>query len=264
MDNHALKNDVGIENRKIREAGLAAAREFDRVVNLFHRVMVIKEEMRKSLEKEYANLGKGAKKNLESLQILARNLDIYDQNNEKIILNLENLDAEEGIAKKTYESLLHGSHNNGLASNSMSDEKLFEEDESRKNLIQRRKEYLEELDKSFLKLDEELFSIEGLRSKFHQAENEISQKKQDAIRKKSELEENGKRILDEVRRIETQLENSNREEQLLIDEFSNLVLNVENSVDIDEAIDQILFSYLDEGKAKSGFPSGQQSIMEEG
>ncbi|MBC8285392.1 MAG: hypothetical protein H8E32_16370 [Nitrospinae bacterium] len=178
-----------------------------------------------------------------------RNIDIYDQNIDKISSHLGNLYKEENSIKAKYEELLNGS---SMETVDPSSEKSSEELEgSRELLIQRRRNYIENLDKSFKRLDNELFSIEKLRSELTHARGEILVKKDEAQKKIRMLEDAGKRLLDEVTRIEAELESSVKEEGLLIKEFKVLVGKVESSLEISDEIDHILFTYLTAAESRN-------------
>ena len=122
---------------------------------------------------------------------------------------------------------------------------------SRELLIQRRRSYLDNLDKSFKRLDSELFSIEKLRAELTNARGEILVKKDGAQKKIRVLEEAGKKLLDEVKRIEAELESSIKEEGLLIKEFKVLVGKVESSLEISDEMDHILFAHLTAAESRS-------------
>ena len=126
--------------------------------------------------------------------------------------------------------------------------------DSREYLIQRRRSYLENLDQSFKHLDGELFSIEKLHSELTRARSEILIKKDDAEKQMRTLEENGGRHLEDVRRIEKELESSIDEERLLVNEFKRLVNGSEKTLEINDEVDHILFTYLTADESKDIMP----------
>ena len=65
------------------------------------------------------------------------------------------------------------------------------------------------------------------------------------------MEEAGKKLLDEVKRIEAELESSIKEEGLLIKEFKVLVGKVESSLEISDEMDHILFAHLTAAESRS-------------
>ena len=234
-------SEITQENLTIRERGNLSAQEYSRVVETFKKVLEYKEKFRNSLEAKLSAISKEVNDNVENLETLMRNIDIYDQNIDKISSNVGNLYSEESSIKAQYEELLNGSAMEGTEPA----EKNHEDQEgSRELLIQRRRNYLENLDKSFKRLDDELLSIEKHRAELTNARGEILVKKDGAKKKIRLLEEVGKKLLDEVKRIEAELESSVKEEGMLIKEFKVLVGKVESSLEISDEMDHILFAHL--------------------
>ena len=205
------------DNFSIRERGVSSAREYSRIIETFNRVLEYKEKFRMSIEGQLASIGKQVKENIENLETLMRNVDIYVQNIDKISNNLAQLQTEEDSIKIRYEELLSGSTEVESIGRDKNNDDL-DSAGSWEYLIQRRRNYLENLDKSFKRLDGELFSIEKLRSEITRARGEILVKKDDAQKKINFLEENGLRLLEEVEIVEMELESSINEEGLLINE----------------------------------------------
>ena len=248
MEESVNYSEITQENLTIRERGNSSAHEYSRVVETFKNVLDYKEKFRNSLEEKLSAIGKEVNGNVENLETLLRNIDIYDQNIDKISSNVGNLYSEESSIKAQYEELLKGSVAGGVESV----EKNREDQEgSRELLIQRRRSYLDNLDKSFKRLDSELFSIEKLRAELTNARGEILVKKDGAQKKIRLLEEAGKKLLDEVKRIEAELESSIKEEGLLIKEFKVLVGKVESSLEISDEMDHILFAHLTAAESRS-------------
>ncbi|NIQ01501.1 MAG: hypothetical protein GWM98_07460, partial [Nitrospinaceae bacterium] len=98
---------------------------------------------------------------------------------------------------------------------------------SLENLIHRREEYLQHLNDNFKKLDDELISIQKYRQELGDAREEISRKQEDAFKKKEILEEGGRKLLEEVSRVEKELEVSIQEERILVDELDKLAESVQ-------------------------------------
>ena len=250
MEESVNYSEITQENLTIRERGNSSAHEYSRIVETFKNVLDYKEKFRNSLEEKLSAIGKEVNGNVENLETLLRNIDIYDQNIDKISSNVGNLYSEESSIKAQYEELLKGS----VAGDVESVEKNREDQEgSRELLIQRRRSYLDNLDKSFKRLDSELFSIEKLRAELTNARGEILVKKDGAKKKVILLEEAGKKLLEEVKRIEAELESSIIEEGLLIKEFKVLVGKVESSLEISDEMDHILFAHLTAEESRS-FP----------
>ncbi len=260
MEDSVNYSEIAQENLTIRERGNSSAHEYSRVVETFKKVLDYKEKFRNSLEEKLSAIGKEVNANVENLETLLRNIDIYDQNIDKISSNVGSLYSEENAIKAKYEELLNGSSVEGVESAS---EKSQEDQEgSRELLIQRRRNYLDTLDKSFKRLDGELLSIEKLRAELTNARGEILVKKDNAQKKIRMLEEAGKKFLDEVKRIESELETSIREEGLLIKEFKGLVGKVESSLEINDETDHLLFTYLTAAESRSLPPKSPVSAQE--
>jgi chromosome segregation ATPase len=248
MEESVNYSEITQENLTIRERGNSSAHEYSRVVETFKKVLDYKEKFRNSLEEKLSSIGKEVNGNVENLETLLRNIDIYDQNIDKISSNVGSLYSEESSIKAQYEELLNGSAVEGGEPTEKNNE---DQEGSRELLIQRRRSYLDNLDKSFKRLDGELFSIEKLRAELTNARGEILVKKDSAQKKVRLLEEAGKKLLDEVKRIEAELESSVKEEGLLIKEFKVLVSKVENSLEISDEMDHILFTHLTAAESRS-------------
>ncbi|MBC8286738.1 MAG: hypothetical protein H8E42_04600 [Nitrospinae bacterium] len=244
-------SQISQDNLTIRERGVSSAREYSRVVETFSRVLQYKEAFRLSIERNLSSIGNQVKDNIENLETLMRNIDIYVQNIDKISNNLGQLQTEENSIKARYEELLNGSTSTDPLL--MDDDKSHDDLDpagSREYLIQRRRNYLENLDHSFKRLDGELLSIEKLRSELTRARDEILIKKDGAQKQMKTLEVNGGRHLEDVKRIEVELESSVDEERLLINEFKRLVNGAERTLEISDEIDHILFTYLTAAESK--------------
>jgi chromosome segregation ATPase len=242
---------ISQDNLSIREKGTFSAREYSRVVETFTQVLRHKESFRLSIESKLSLIGQQVKDNIDNLETLIRNIDIYEQNIDKISENLGQLQIEENSIKLRYEELLNGS--SSMDPLLISDDKNHDDMDSvgsREYLIQRRRSYLENLDQNFKHLDGELFSIEKLRSELTRARSEILLKKDEAKKQMTTLEENGSRLLEDVKRVEAELESSVDEERLLINEFKRLVDGSERTLDISDEIDHILFTYQTVAESK--------------
>ena len=154
-------SQISHDNLSIRDRGVSSEREYSRIVETFGRVLAHKEDFRLSIEAKLASIGQQVKNNIENLETLMRNIDIYNQNIDKISNNLGQLQTEESSIKARYEEFLNGSVETASLDDDDNDIDL-DSLGSREYLIQRRKNYLENLDQSFKRLDGELFSIEKL------------------------------------------------------------------------------------------------------
>ncbi len=249
------------ENIAVREKALIVAREFDRIVSTFRRVLEFKEKYGKSLEQKFDDLRVKLKENLDQLDEVNQNLEIYDRNSEKIISNLNQLDNDERKSTDQYERLLRGI---GLDGKGLVDENFdnpnfsspngSDGQELRERLSSRRGEFLENLKHNFDKLDKNLASINDLKKELNESRAEISQRKLQALGEKEELEERGKKIVNDVGRLENELSISTVEERTLIDEFSKIVGQVESCLELDEATDHVLFSSLSVVESPENIP----------
>lgn len=242
---------IAEENIAVREKALIVSREFDRIVNTFRRVLEFKEKYGKSLEEKFDALKIQLKDNLDQLEEVNRNIEVYDSNSEKIISNLKQLDDDDRKFTDQYERLLRGIglEGKGLGAENLDNSNLSSPNgsdgqELRERLMSRRGEFLENLKHSFDKLDENLASINDLKKELNESRIEISQRKLKALENKKELEEMGKKIVNDVGRLENELATTTVEEKTLIDEFSKIVGHVESCLELDEATDHVLFSSL--------------------
>jgi septal ring factor EnvC (AmiA/AmiB activator) len=248
MEEELKYSEITQENLTIRERGNLSVQEYSHVVETFKKVLDYKEKFRNSLETKLSTISKEVNSNLENLETLMRNIDIYDQNIDKISSNVGNLYSEENSIKAKYEELLNGSVMEG---SEPAEKNQDNQEGSRELLIQRRRNYLDNLDKSFKRMDSELLSIEKLRAELTNARGEILVKKDGAKKKVRLLEEAGKKLLEEVKRIEAELESSIIEEGLLIKELKVLVGKVEFSLEISDEMDHILFTHLTVEESRS-------------
>ncbi len=257
------------ENIAAREKGLIVAREFDRVVRTFNKVLKYKENCAKDLEADLQGLAKTLQENLDDQNAINRNFEIFDNNSEKIILNLQHLEGEERANVVRYERLLRGI---GIEGENLDSEDPSAPDpipandetnvDNLEKLKTRRESFLGKLNLEFKNLEEKLGSIEKLRNELEESRNELRHKKGQALEKKEALEEQGKKLLNEVGRLESELETTIREEKNLIEEFVKVVKQVETSLELDENIEHVLFSSLtlaESAETSSGNgPSGNE------
>ena len=255
------------ENIAAREKGLIVAREFVRAVRTFNKILKYKENCAKCLEADLQGLAVSLQENLDDQHTLSRNFEIFDTNSEKIILNLQHLEGEGRTHVVRYERLLRGigiEGENPESENPPAPEAIPANDEADlgnlEKLRTRRESFLENLNLDFKNLEEKLGSIEKLKNELEESRNELRQKKAQALEKKEALEEQGKKLLNEVVRLESELETTIREEKNLIEEFVKMVKQVENSMEFDENADHVLFSFLTLAEsAETSSPNGPSS-----
>ena len=249
MSESNMNENVASENSAARERGASVAREFERVVSTFNKVLLFKEKVRLSIEYRISELESSLVRNEGQLDILLRNLKIYELNISKIADNLEELLSEETSIKEKYNNLLQGASMDTVSVTAVDDESVEEKSgqasgSSAENLIQQRYHFLDNLNFSFQKLDNDLQSISSLQTEMLNARSKIFEKKEQALEKKVVLEENGSALKEECEKLESDLEISVREEEVLTLEYAQLINKVEGSVVLSDDIDRILFSSL--------------------
>jgi septal ring factor EnvC (AmiA/AmiB activator) len=240
------------ENIAAREKGLIIVREFDRVIRTFNKVLEHKDNCAKSMESDLQGLVKSLQENLDSQYEIDRNFEVFNSNIEKITLNLQQLESEERTHSGRYERLLKGVGIEGdlvepdaapLPESSPVDNGQDKLDTLEK-LRNRRENFLNNLSHEFKSLEEKLTSIGNLRKELEGSRNEIRDKKAHSLEKKDALEEEGKKLLNEVGRLENDLETSILEEKNLIEESNKIIEKVKDSLELDEKTDHVLFSSL--------------------
>ena len=249
MSESNMNGNVASENSVARERGASVAREYERVVSTFNKVLLFKEKVRLSIEYRISELESSLVRNEGQLDILLRNLKIYELNISKIADNLEELLSEEIGIKEKYNNLLHGASMDTVSVTAVDDESVEEKSgqasgSSAENLIQQRYHFLDNLNFSFQKLDNDLQSISSLQTEMLNARSKIFEKKEQALEKKVVLEENGSALKEECEKLESDLEISVREEEVLTLEYAQLINKVEGSIVLSDDIDRILFSSL--------------------
>ncbi len=236
------------ENSAARERGESVAREYERVVNTFNKILEFKEKIRLSLENRIFDLQEHLSGDADKLCTLTRNIEIYDLNATKIASNLDDLLTEETGLKDNYNKLLQGASMDMVGA-SVADDALAQVssiggESSTENLMQKRDHYLDSLSSSFQNLDDDLRSVSSLRTEMLNARSEIFRKKEQALDKKAALEENGRHLEDELDKVKSDLEVSVREEEVLTLEYAQLINRVEGCIVVSEDTDKVLFSSL--------------------
>lgn len=248
MSGFNLNNEIASENSAARERGSSVAREYERVVDTFNKVLVFKEKVRLSIECRIRDVDDYLSQNIDKLNTLNRNIDIYDLNISKIAGNLEDLLLEETRVKEKYNRLLQGASMEmvgvDIDNEEWSEKSSRESKPSTENLMQQRHYYLDNLNSTFQKLDDDLQSISSLQTEMLTARSEIFKKKEQALETKAILNDNGRSLEEELESLESDLEVSVKEEEVLTLEYAQLINKVENCIVIGEDIDKVLFSSL--------------------
>ena len=244
MNEYIINGNVASENSAARERGASVAREYERVVNTFNKVLLLKEKIRLSVEHRISELGNFLARNEEQLGTLSRNIEIYELNIFKSVENLEELLIEETRIKDKYNNLLQGVSMETVGVTAVEEKSLQERGPSPENLIHKRHHFLDNLNSSFQKLDNDLQSISLLQTEMHNARSEILEKKEQALEKKIILDKNRRDLEEEREQLESDLEISVKEEEALTLEYAQLINKVEGSIVLGDDIDRILFSSL--------------------
>ncbi len=249
MNESNMNGNVASENSASRERGASVAREYERVVNTFNKVLLFKEKVRLSLEHRISELESYSVRNEDQLSTLARNIEIYELNILKSSDNIKELLTEETRIKEKYSNLLQGASMDtvgvttleevGVEGNSAEGTRS-----STEKLIQQRYHFLDNLNSSFQKLDNDLESINSLRTEMLNARTQICEKKEQALEKKLILDENSRELYAEIEKLASDLEVSVKEEEVLTLEYAQLINKVEGSIVLGDDIDRILFSSL--------------------
>ena len=244
MSEYNINGNVASENSAARERGASVAREYERVVNTFNKVLLLKEKIRLSVEHRISELENFLARNEEQLGTLSRNIEIYELNISRSVENLEELLIEETRIKDKYNNLLQGVSMETVGVTAVEEKSLQERGPSTENLIQQRYHFLDNLNSSFQKLDNELQSISLLQTEMHNARSEILEKKEQAFAKKIILDGNRRGFEEEREQLESDLEISVKEEEALTLEYAQLINKVEGSIVLGDDIDRVLFSCL--------------------
>lgn len=226
-----------------RENGLIVAREFDRVVRTFNKVLNYKENFIKSLESDLQELAKSLKENQNKQNVCNRYFKIVDNHSEKIRLDLQHLKGEERTYVVEYERLLRGM---GVQVENTESEKTSEPEamsvkgEFNTDILEKLRipkgSYIESLNQEFDNLEEKLRSIEDVRSKLEESCNELKPKKAKVLEKKETLKDHENKLLNEIERLESELGTTISEEKILTEEFEKMVKQVENGLKLDQKI----------------------------
>jgi chromosome segregation ATPase len=236
------------ENIAARDKGLVVVRELDRLVRVINKALEDKDDWIKSIEAELQRLGETLQENLDCQYALDSNFIIYDENIEKILLNLQQLESEERTYAGRYERILKGAgiESDFQESNTSLDAVPVDNDQDNLDTLEqlrnRRENFLKNLSQEFENLEEKLTSINKLKKELGDSRNEIRGKKVHSLGKKEALEKEGKKLLNEVGRMEKELETTCLEEKNLIEESVKMIKQVEDSLELDEKIKPVLFS----------------------
>ncbi len=256
-------SEIFNKNREIREQSARSAREFVRVVETFNKVLGFKEQKRFSHRGRVEWALDKLKKNQKQLDTINNNIEIYNANMDKLSTSLQSVEEKEKKFKEKFELLLEGAHPEEVQLGIVEAEPEPEDknsgkvvslplagNQSREALMERRNKYLQSLSGVFKRLEGELQSIEKMRLEMEKAHVDISAKNDEALEKKEILESNRDQMLEEIKSLEKDLEGSIEEERILISDLEKIVRAANASLEIQEGVDHILFSQLDQPGAE--------------
>ena len=271
--------DIGHMNPKTRLEADHLVREFEGVVALFNRVLQFKERERLILEARVKELEERIEDNHSKRKVLEINLNIYDQNDDKITSALTDLDYQEKKVKEVYETMLGGkTPSEGvlelerdkipLQKQVMFDveakliRRYSESFSGHDGLIQRRRRYLEDLDSTFKKFDEELFQIDNVRNNLNNARSKIQQKKDKALNAKAALESSYDSFIEDKHQIAVKLKKSLTEESFILGEYRELFLPISGHLEIRPQTDQMLMNLNSaaETESETEVPSPNENV----
>jgi len=245
MQKSRQETNLSQENQAARELGTSIAREFERVVETFNRVLQYKEKIGQGLENEIVRVGQQAKSNREELENL--NQEMAD-----VQTRLAECQINEKRLVEQYQKLLKGADR--------VDDALEQSEGAgdsgamiRENLRRQKENFLERMQNNFKQLDEDLLSTTSEKDELEKSRVEIEAKNNQAKQRKEVLEATGHRLFNNLESYARELETSIEEERILVDEFTKMIKNVESCVTLSEEIDRVLFSSLDAAEGPGAF-----------
>ena len=257
----------------------AVHKDFLSLRNAFSREIDLREKKRQSLIKDIRQLELNQIENCKKIEVLDKNIQIYDSNAEEIETRLTNLTIGEKGIKKNYTDIVSGSMNDpqklldfgNPESLSETFYNLFKEKLSvhgqhvRSNLeeLQTQKEkffetlkiLLEQYDKELLAISEEINHLNTLNE-------EIEIKKENALQMKKELNESNDTMADQVLEDKKELEVTFNEENNLITEFQKILQRMRADINVSDITMDILFS-PNKSNEKKESTEDQESASEE-
>ena len=252
MQKSRQETNLSQENQAARELGTSIAREFERVVETFNRVLQYKEKIGQGLENEIVRVGPQAKSNREELENLNQEIESHSQGLADVQTRLAECQINEKRLVEQYQKLLKGADR--------VDDALEQSEGAgdsgamiRENLRRQKENFLERMQNNFKQLDEDLLSTTSEKDELEKSRVEIEAKNNQAKQRKEVLEATGHRLFNNLESYARELETSIEEERILVDEFTKMIKNVESCVTLSEEIDRVLFSSLDAAEGPGAF-----------
>lgn len=250
MDQPDLKtiSDSDLGNSRAREEAGRVVREIMRLGETFVRALKQKDQVRTRMQSQISEKTEEANVAFASLETIIKNLDVYDASLRKLQTALRQLQQKELLIKNKYQGLLQGT-----GAEEWNPEKVAETNPgiSREDLIEKRRLFLDELDKTFTSLEDELKEIETARKDLVDAETQLKAKRDKAYGVRVKLEDQRSHLLSELKNLESALTASINEEKTLVAELEGMSEKLSAPIQVTEDIDKLLFSSLNDSAPQS-------------
>lgn len=252
---------IAQENSKLSKEGNSIRHEFVSLVNTFNRALNYKRNKRVYLLQQIESLKQRQQESLGTIRTLAKNISIYNQNDQMLADADKQLKQRDQLIKEKYESLLAGTLQPDqvealktenpsapsavvLKSEGKSGRQNNKDGASRNKLIERKREYVEKLDHTFRKFEGDLSYVDEVRTKLAGAIANNEHTKEQAIDAKTAMESNYESLLKEHKKFEIELEITLQEEHYLLQEYRKVIDPVTSQIVIKQETDQMLFNLL--------------------
>jgi chromosome segregation ATPase len=254
MEIENRSSNIGQENKIAGDKATALLKEFEFLGKTFKKSLSFKEKIRSSLDEQLADFKIQKKDNDHRLETLESNIRIYEENLGKISLNVDELNQKESLIKKRYESLLKGSLEKDIevgCEDSAEKSGALPDSSTLESLIEKRRNFLDNLNENFKRLDSELMTIAKLRKEILTAREGILDKKESALQNKMKIEEHGNKIREGLQRVSSELEKTIQEEKVITDGLIGLLTRIEKCMELSAETDPALFSALTVAESQS-------------
>ncbi|PIQ99413.1 MAG: hypothetical protein COV66_11735 [Nitrospinae bacterium CG11_big_fil_rev_8_21_14_0_20_45_15] len=266
MEIENRSSNIGQENKIAGDKATALLKEFEFLGKTFKKSLSFKEKIRSSLDEQLADFKIQKKDNDHRLETLESNIRIYEENLGKISLNVDELNQKESLIKKRYESLLKGSLEKDLevgCEDSAEKSGALPDSSTLESLIEKRRNFLDNLNENFKRLDSELMTIAKLRKEILTAREGILDKKESALQKKLKIEEHGNKIREGLQRVSSELEKTIQEEKVITDGLIGLLTRIEKCMELSAETDRALFSALTVAESQSCCETADRALTVE-
>ena len=159
MPKSRKETNLSSENLAARELGLSVAREFERVVETFNRVLQYKEKIGQGLEDEIVRTGQQVRSNREEVENLKEAIQGNNQKLDGIVSKLHEIQGSEKDIVGQYQRLLKGVEGGGLQPNE--DNGTAATEMTAENLIRQKEDFLERMQSGFKNWMKSYFPPQG-------------------------------------------------------------------------------------------------------